>query len=58
MSKYLPLLATILVTLAGAFSSYGQAAISAHPGVAAVLVILASALHAALPSIFASPAGK
>lgn len=54
LSKYLPLIATIVVTLATAFSAQGQAFVTAHPAVAAILALVASALHAALPSVFKS----
>lgn len=52
MSKYLPLLVTVLVTVASALSPQGQALIAAHPAVAASLSLVATVLHAALPSIF------
>lgn len=56
MSKYLPLVITVVGTLTAAlaFPSY----VAAHPIVTTVLVAASQILHAALPSIFGGPASK
>lgn len=54
MKQYLPLLVTALVAVGSAFSAQATSYISAHPTATLVVGLLASALHAVLPSIFAT----
>lgn len=50
MSKYLPIIITVVATLAAALGL--PAYVAAHPLVFAVLNAAAMVLHAALPSVF------
>lgn len=52
MAKYIPLIVTVVGTLAAALAL--PAYVSAHPLIYGVLLAVAQILHAALPSIFGS----
>ena len=56
MSKYLPLLITVVASVAAAVGL--PSLVAAHPVVFAVVNAAAMVLHAALPSVFGSPASK
>lgn len=50
MSKYLPLVISVIATVSAALALPSQ--VAAHPVIAMVLAAAAQVLHAALPSIF------